>query len=72
MSAIILKAHFDGKHIQLDEPCDLIPNCELFVTVVTPELAAERESFFNAAAYALGQAYGENEPEYSEADFIKE
>lgn len=70
MSAVILKAHFDGECIQLDEPHNLRPNCELLVTVVTPELMAERKAFFDAASHSLGGAYGENEPEYSEADFI--
>ena len=42
MAALMVKAHFDGEHIQLDEPCALEKGAQLFVTVVPPELAAER------------------------------
>ena len=41
MSAVTLKAHFDGTSIQLDEPYELPPNAELLVTVLAPATDAE-------------------------------
>lgn len=72
MSAVIFKAHFDGEHIQLDEPHSLEPGCQLLVTVFAPELEAQRRDFFNAAIHSFARAYGDDEPEYTEADCIKE
>ena len=45
MSSVILKAHYDGEHIVLDEPFELPPNTPLAVTVLspaTPEHESER------------------------------
>ena len=41
MSAVTLKAHFDGTSIQLDEPYELPPNAELLVTVLAPATDVE-------------------------------
>jgi hypothetical protein len=68
MEAISLRAHFDGECILLDEPFPLLPNTPLLVTVLTPELAAEREEWSRIAAQGLGRAYADDEPEYSAAD----
>jgi hypothetical protein len=38
MKTVTLSAHFDGKHIQLDEPFKLAPEARLLVTVVPAEL----------------------------------
>ena len=68
MDAITLRAHFDGERILLDEPFDLPANTPLIVTVLTPEVERERSDWTNAAAEGLAGAYGDNEPEYSQAD----
>ena len=72
MAAVSLKAHFDGEYIQLDEPCELEKGAQLIVTVVPPELAAERESWFNFASQSFARCYGDDEPEYTDADIIPE
>lgn len=66
MPAAILKAHYDGKHIVLDEPFKLSVNAPLLVTVVAPEV--ERAEWGALAAQGLGGAFGANEPDYSPAD----
>jgi hypothetical protein len=38
MKTVTLSAHFDGKHIQLDEPFKLPPDARLLVTAVPEEL----------------------------------
>ena len=38
MATSILKAHYDGEHIVLDEPFELISNASLIVTVVAPDV----------------------------------
>ena len=69
MPSVTLKAHYDGRHILLDEPFDLPPNCPLMVTVLVPvELAGERASWLSASQKGLARAYGEDEPEYTPAD----
>ena len=68
MNAVTLKTHYDGKHIRLDEPFPLEPNARLLVTVVPDETVdAERQAWLAASQAWLGRAYGDDEPDYSEA-----
>lgn len=68
MPSLALKAHFDGKHIQLDEPYPLAPSARLMVLVM-PEAGGDDIAEKTAAAAAsLNRAYGNDEPEYSLAD----
>jgi hypothetical protein len=68
MSSVILKAHFDGKKICLDDPYPLQPNARLLVTVV-PESAkdSDREAWLAASQESLARAYGKDEPDYTDA-----
>ncbi len=66
MPTAILKAHFDGKNIVLDEPFELSANAPLLVTVCAPD--AERSEWAALGARSLARAYGEDEPDYSTAD----
>jgi hypothetical protein len=34
MSPITIRAHFDGEHIRLDEPCQLEPDAQLLIVVL--------------------------------------
>lgn len=63
MDSIVLRAHFDGEQIQLDDPFQLQPNMRLLVTVI-PEPDAERYSWLRLSAEGLNAAYGEDEPDY--------
>ena len=66
MSAITLKAHYDGKQICLDEPFELQPNSKLIVTVVSGDsLEDERQVWLAASQAGLARAYGADEPDYS-------
>jgi hypothetical protein len=66
VSAITLKAHFDGKQICLDEPYKLERDTKLIVTVVTSgSLEDERQAWLGASQAGFARAYGENEPDYS-------
>jgi hypothetical protein len=68
MSAITLKAHYDGKQICLDEPFELQPNSKLIVTVVSGDsLEEERQAWLAASQAGLARAYGADEPDYSDA-----
>jgi hypothetical protein len=74
MATVILKAHFDGKHIVLDEPFDLSTNSPLMVTVLSANgdaIDRERAEWAHLAAQSLARAYGDSEPEYTLAD-VKE
>jgi hypothetical protein len=71
MEAVTLRAHFDGKQILLDEPCELEPNTELIVTVAPLASDKEREAWTRLALESLARAYGDDETEYSR-DQIKE
>lgn len=71
MPAVILKAHYDGEHIVLDEPFDLTPNAPLVVTVIPPvtdEGGMERAQWTDLAGQSLARAFGKDEPEYTLAD----
>jgi hypothetical protein len=71
MAAISLKAHFDGRTIQLDEPYELSPNARLIVTVVPPESSEDDCAACAAlAAEGLARAYSDNEPDYSTTDIV--
>lgn len=65
-----IPAHFDGKHIQLDQKVTLKPNAKLLV-VVLPENEEAREEWTQVSLSGLTRAYGNNEPEYS-LDMVKE
>lgn len=67
-----VSAHFDGKHIQLDESVAIEPDAKLIVTILTNGNSAnEDEDWYALSAQSLAAAYDENEPEYS-TDSLKE
>ena len=63
MPTAILKAHYDGQHIVLDEPFELPANTPLVVTVFAPD--EERAEWATLGAQSLARAYGKDEPDYS-------
>jgi hypothetical protein len=67
MKTVSVTAHFDGEHIQLDEPLDLEPNAKLMVTVLATQ-DNERSAWQQLSAKSLVNAYGENEEEYALSD----
>ncbi len=74
MQSVILKAHYDGEHIVLDEPFELPANVPLAVTVLTPvttESDSERAEWAELSVRSLARAYGDDEPEYTLADVIR-
>ena len=69
MPAISLKAHFDGKAIQLDEPYELPRDAPLLVTILAPANGDSTiPGWTELGANGLARAYGDDEPEYSAAD----
>jgi hypothetical protein len=71
MSPRTIRAHFDGQHIRLDEPCQLEPNAQLLIVVLPKQPDdGEREDWTRLSQQGLEQAYAEDEPEYS-LDAIK-
>lgn len=71
MEAKILRAHFDGKQILLDEPFELEPDTKLIVTVLPETSNGEHEDWARLSLESLARAYSDDEPEYS-LDLIKE
>jgi hypothetical protein len=70
MENITLRAHYDGRQIQLDEPFELEPNTKLLVTVIQSS-DSEHQDWRNFSAQGIERAYSDDEPEYSE-NLIKE
>lgn len=64
MDLVSIPAHFDGRHILLDEPCELELNARLIVTVL-PNHDSERDSWLRLSAETLRQTLGDDEEEYS-------
>lgn len=72
MKQVILRAHFDGEQIRLDEPFELKPDTPLQVIVGGDDtLESEREDLFLLSNQRFAEAYGDDEPEYT-LDMIKE
>ena len=73
MTGNVLRAHYDGAQILLEEPVPLRPNAQLLITVLpaSSELDEEREEWFRFAAASLARAYGDDEPEYTLDDLIE-
>lgn len=72
MGTKIFSAHFDGKEIRFDEPCQLEPGAKLVVTVLPKEQQGdEREDWLKISSEGLRYAYGEEEVDYS-LSLIKE
>lgn len=71
MQSVVLKAHYDGERIVLDEPFVLSPNAPLAVAVLSPatsEHDSERTEWAALSTESLARAYGDDEPEYTLAD----
>lgn len=70
MPAITVKAHYDGRTIQLDEPIELAPNARLLVTVLesTDEIGTDWRSLATAG---LARAFGDDEPDYGPEDLLR-
>ena len=68
MKTVTLSAHFDGEHIQLDEPFEFPPAARLLVTIL-PNTApdAERLDWYIFSKTGLARAYSDDEPDYSES-----
>lgn len=60
-----LRAHFDGRQIQLDEPYPLSQNTQLIVTVLPAPTTRQSTDPWSALSISeLGRAYGADEPDY--------
>jgi hypothetical protein len=71
MPTVSLRAHYDGKTIRLDEPFELSEGTRLIVTVLEPRQSGqERDTWSELSARGLARAYGDAEPEYSDADLV--
>jgi hypothetical protein len=65
MKTITLTAHFDGEHIQLDEPFPLPPEARLLVTILPePSPDTAREEWHAISKAGLSRAYSDDEPDY--------
>ncbi len=69
MPTMALRAHYDGKHIVLDEDFVLPPNTPLMVTIVPfQSIEQERMAWSQFSSAGLANAYGDDEPEYTIED----
>jgi len=69
MPTMALRAHYDGKHIVLDEDFELEPNTQLMISILPyPPIDQERISWSQFSSTGQAKAYGDDEPEYTLAD----
>jgi len=66
MKTVALSAHYDGETIRLDEPYPLPENAQLVVVVLSQD--REQEDWSRLSIQQLARAYGDSEPDYTEAD----
>ena len=71
MDGVTVLAHFDGVHVQLDEPIELAPGDKLMVTVLPKPDVEDQDNWLTFSLLNLARAYGEDEPEYT-LQMIKE
>jgi hypothetical protein len=64
MKTVTLAAHFDGQHIQLDEPFNLAADTPLLVTVLPEAKDSERTDWVARSKEGLARAYSNDEPDY--------
>jgi hypothetical protein len=64
MKTVTLAAHFDGRHIQLDEPFDLVADTPLLVTVLPEGEHGEQADWVARSKAGLARAYSNDEPDY--------
>ncbi|TVQ85195.1 MAG: hypothetical protein EA400_16375 [Chromatiaceae bacterium] len=70
MPAITVKAHYDGRTIQLDEPIELAPNARLLVTVLE-STDGNGTDWRSLATEGLARAFGDDEPDYGPEDLLR-
>lgn len=69
MPTMALRAHYDGKHIVLDEDFHLEVNTQLMVTILPFQMIdEERIAWSQLSSNRLANAYKDDEPEYTLAD----
>lgn len=68
MSAAVIKAHWDGEHVVLDDPADIPPNARLIVTVLSADAVQASDDWALAARLGIARAYSASEPDYSSSD----
>lgn len=59
MKTVSVNAHFDAKHLQLDEPLDLVPNTKFIVTVLS-----EHKKWLQFSSQGLARAYTDDKESY--------
>lgn len=65
MNQKMVRAHFDGERIRLDEPCQLEPETQLLVVILPKRHDDDdQKDWLKLSQQALENAYGEEEPEY--------
>ena len=61
MPTMALRAHYDGKHIVLDESFELEPNTQLMVTILPSQPTdQERILWSQFSSTSLANAYGDD------------
>lgn len=70
MSIQTVPAHYDGKNILIDRDVDIPEHAKLFVTIVAEPIEADEE-WAAIAMRGLAAAYGDDEPDYSNATIIE-
>ena len=65
MKPITLRAHFDGKRICPDQPLNMEPDTELFVTLIPiTDTDLEHGDWSRLSGSGLSNAYAADEPDY--------
>ena len=58
-----IQAHYDGKKVCFDEPCNIQPNTTLVVVILGNE-DDENQQWYRLAMQGLARAYDKDEPDY--------
>ena len=58
-----LQAHYDGKQVCFDEPCDIKPKTPLVVVILENDNDTEQQ-WYRLTRQSLSRAYEKDEPNY--------
>jgi hypothetical protein len=70
-----VRAHYDGKQVLFDEPVNIEPNAELWITILTSEeksaLEKERQDWESSALANMAEFYKDEPDLYTDAMIIE-
>lgn len=66
------RVRIEGQQVHLEEAIEFPKNAVAILTILTEEEQREREEWSRFGLQQMSRAYGNDEPEYTDEDIIRE